>query len=225
MEAVAQTACTCSTTAHSPCQKGRSEAIRAALRLEYLTIGWNIVEGVIAVGAALAAGSVAILGFGIDSFVECASGIVMLWRLRAEHTKGLSGAQLERSEHRALKLIAGSLCLLAGYVAIEASRKLWTGERPQVSIVGIALLLISIALMLWLARAKRILATRLNSNAMAADAFQTTACWWLSVTALTGVTLNGLFDWWWADPIAAMVIAVIIAREAHASWNGMACRC
>jgi divalent metal cation (Fe/Co/Zn/Cd) transporter len=197
--------------------------VNRALRLEYLTVGWNVVEGVVAVTAALIAGSVAILGFGIDSFVECASALVMIWRLRAERDHRMSGERLEAIEHRARRLVAASLFALAAYVTFDAAQTLWTGDKPTFSPVGVALLALSIAVMLWLARAKRRLAQELGSQALEADAFQTTACWWLSVAALVGVGLNGVFGWWWADPLAALVIAALIAREGREAWNGKAC--
>jgi divalent metal cation (Fe/Co/Zn/Cd) transporter len=197
--------------------------VNRALRLEYLTVGWNAVEGCVAVTAAIIAGSVAILGFGIDSFVECASAFVMIWRLRAERDLAMSGERLDAIDHRARRLVAGSLFLLAAYVTFDAVQTLWTGDRPAFSSVGAALLALSIAVMLWLARAKRRLAHELGSEALEADAFQTTACWWLSVAALLGVGLNGLFGWWWADPIAALVIAALIAREGREAWKGRAC--
>lgn len=203
--------------------KARTFAVKRALRLEYLTVGWNIAEGAIAVTAAMLAGSVAILAFGIDSFVECLSALVMIWRLRAEQTKGADHEQLEAIEHRAKKVVAGSLFALAAYVVFDAAQTLYNRERPQFTAVGVGLLILSIAVMLWLARAKRQLATTLNSKAMAVDAFQTTACWWLSVAALLGVALNGLFGWWWADPVAALVIAGLIAKEAHGAWQGRDC--
>lgn len=197
--------------------------MQRGLQLEYLTLSWNIIEGVVAVSAAVASGSVAILGFGIDSFVECSAALIMIWRLRAEFTHRLSGERLEQLEHRALRLVAGSLFLLAAFVSVDAAKTLWTAERPSFSVVGTALLVVSIAAMLWLARAKQRLAVALGSKAMEADAFQTTACWWLSVTALVGVGLNGLFGWWWADPAAALVLAVLIAREGREAWKGKAC--
>jgi divalent metal cation (Fe/Co/Zn/Cd) transporter len=201
----------------------RRETVRRAVQLEYLTVGWNVVEGVIAVTAAILAGSVAILGFGIDSFVECASALVLIWRLRAERDERLPAARLDAIELRARRLVAGSLLLLAGYVTIDAIHTLWTVDRPAFSSVGVTLLAVSAVVMLWLARAKARIARELGSEAMQADAFQTTACWWLSLAALAGVTLNGLFGWWWADPLAALVISGLIAREARDAWRGKAC--
>lgn len=215
--------CECHATCAAPTPDLRPESVNRALRLEYLTVGWNVVEGVIAIGAALKAGSVAILGFGIDSFVECASALVMIWRLRAERDHRMTATRLEAIDGRARKLVAGSLFLLAAYVTFDAANTLWTGDEPAFSAVGVALLAVSIAVMLWLARAKRSVARELGSEAMKADAFQTTACWWLSVSALVGVCLNGLFGWWWADPVAAFVIAALVAREGRDAWNGRAC--
>lgn len=215
--------CACTNACAADKPELRAGLLGRALRLEYLTVGWNLAEGVIAVSAALMAGSVAILGFGIDSFVECASAVVMIWRLRAERDRRLSAAHLEEVEHRARRLVAGSLFLLATYVTIDAVHTLWTTDRPTFSAVGTSLLVVSIAVMLWLAGAKRQLARELNSAAMEADSAQTMACWWLSLAALVGVGLNGLFGWWWADPLAALVISVLIAREAREAWRGKAC--
>jgi len=217
-----ESSCGCASDCASE-KSRRPETVARALRLEYLTVGWNLVEGVVAVTAALLAGSVAILGFGIDSFVECASAAVMIWRLRAERARAMSHDRLEVIERRAQRLVAGSLFALAAYVTVDAVQTLWRSERPSFSTVGVALLLVSIAVMLWLARAKRRLASELGSQAMEADAFQTTACWWLSIAALIGVGLNGLLGWWWADPVAAIVISGLIAREARESWSGRAC--
>ncbi|HKY34900.1 MAG TPA: cation transporter [Polyangiaceae bacterium] len=201
----------------------RGDSVTRALRLEYLTVGWNVVEGIVAIGAAVVAGSVAILGFGIDSFVECASAGVMIWRLRAERDNRLSGEKLELVEHQARRLVAGSLFLLASYVTFDAVETLWSADKPAFSPVGVTLLALSMAVMLWLARAKRRLARELGSEALEADASQTTACWWLSVAALVGVGLNGLLGWWWADPLAALAIAALVAREGHEAWKGKAC--
>lgn len=200
-------------------------AMRArALRLEYLTVGWNAVEGVVGVWAALAASSVALLGFGIDSFVEGLSALILIWRLRAEE-----GAKDERAiaalDRRAHKLVALSLFALAAYVAYEAVASLWQGERPRPSAVGMALTSISIVVMVWLARAKRRAAAALGSRALEADAFQTTACWWLSVVTLGGIGLNAAFGWWWADPVAALAMTLLIVGEGREAWRGEECAC
>jgi divalent metal cation (Fe/Co/Zn/Cd) transporter len=215
--------CGCAPQASSRVPDRRPETVGRALRLEYLTVVWNVVEGVVAVMAAVRAGSVAILGFGIDSFVECASALVMIWRLRSERDQHLPAARLDEVELRARRLVAGSLLLLGSYVTVDAVQTLWTADRPAFSEVGVALLAVSVAVMLWLARAKVRVARELGSEAMEADAFQTTACWWLSLAALAGVGLNGLFGWWWADPVAALAIAALIGREARDAWRGKTC--
>jgi len=203
---------------------GREVLVRRALRLEYLTVGWNVVEGVVAIGAALAAGSVALLGFGIDSFVETASGLVLLWRFLAERS-ARAPEELGRLEHRALRLVGITLFLLAAWVAFDATRTLWERERPSPSAVGIALTAISIVAMQWLARAKRRTAALLGSRALEADAFQTTACFWLSVVTLGGIGLNAAFGWWWADPVAALGMVPLIAKEGLEAWRGEECGC
>lgn len=205
-----------------PSDPARRTQLERALRLEYVTVGWNLVEGAIAVAAAVAAGSVALLGFGIDSFVESASGLVLVWRLHAEGG-GRTHEAVEQLDRRAHRLVGLSLFLLAAYIAGDAALALWRHEIPTRSLVGIVLTVVSIAVMLWLARAKRRTAAALGSRALAADAFQTTACWWLSLAALGGLGLNALWHWWWADPVAALVMAVLVAREGREAWAGRDC--
>ena len=200
----------------------RAQLLSRGLRLEYLTVGWNVVEGLVAVGAALAAGSVALLGFGIDSFVETASGLILVWRLGAER-RALDHEQIERVEYRAQRLVAASLVALAAYIVFDAVTTLYAGERPGASPIGVALAAVSLAVMWWLARAKRRTAIALGSRAMQADAFQTTACWWLSLTVLAGVGLNTAFGLWWADPVSALVIPLFLLREAREAWEGEDC--
>lgn len=197
----------------------RPGLLRHALRLEYLTVGWNLVEGVIAITAALASGSIALLGFGIDSFVESTSGSVLIWRLRAERG-ALDHEAIERIEQRARRLVALSLFLLAAYIAFDAVTALIAQERPEPSPVGIALTSLSLGVMRWLARAKRRSAIALGSRAMEADAFQTSACWWLSLVVLGGVGLNALLGWWWADPLAALGMTYFLTREGREAWHG-----
>lgn len=201
----------------------RQAHVTRALRLEYLTVGWNIAEGAIAVTAAVLAGSVALLGFGIDSFIESTSGLIMLWRLYAERRPGHDDEQLEAIEHRARRLVALSLFLLAAFIAFDAADTLWTREQPAFSLTGVILTGVSLLVMMWLARAKRRVARALGSLAMEADAFQTTACWWLSLAALAGIALNGALGWWWADPVAALVIAGLIVKEGREAWQGEHC--
>jgi len=200
----------------------RGGQLRQALRLEWLTVGWNVVEGVIGVSAALAAGSVALLGFGIDSFVESASGGVLVWRLKAERT-AMAPAEIERLDHRARRLVGVSLYILSAYVAIDAALALWRRERPSASPVGIGLTVVSLFAMIWLARAKRRAAAGLGSQALKADAFQTTACWWLSLITLAGIGLNAALGWWWADPVAALGMTPLLVREGLEAWRGEDC--
>lgn len=204
--------------------RSRNELLRAALRLEWLTVGWNVIEGIVAVAAALGAGSVALLGFGIDSFVESFSGGILVWRLRAER-RDMSGEEIARLDRRARKLVAFSLFLLAAWVAFDAARSLWEKDRPDSSLVGIVLTTVSMAVMLWLGRAKRRAAAALGSRALEADAFQTTACWWLSVIALAGIGLNTALGWWWADPLAALAMTPLIVQEGREAWRGEECGC
>ena len=192
----------------------------AGCSLEYLTVGWNVVEGLVAVGAALAAGSVALLGFGLDSFVETISGLVLVWRLRAELGGTLDEAAVESVERRAERLVGVSFLLLAAYITFDAVTTLVAQEKPEASPVGIALTAVSIGVMLWLARAKHRVAATLGSRALAADAEQTQACWYLSVVVLVGIGLNAALGWWWADPVAALGVAVLLLREGLEALRG-----
>ncbi len=202
----------------------RAGSVKRALRLEALTIAWNVVEGALCVAAALSSGSSALLGFGVDSFIESLSAGILVWRLRADESTG-NVAERERLERRALRLVGVSFFVLAAVVSYDALKSLWLEERPEVSYVGVAVLLISIVAMLWLGRAKRRVAVELSSRALAADAFQTTLCWWLSVITLTGLALNGVLGWWWADPAMALVMVVILVREGREAWRGEVCDC
>ena len=200
----------------------RAALLRYGLRLEYATVGWNIIEGLVAVTAAWAAGSVALLGFGIDSFVETASGLILIWRLRAED-RLTDPEAIERLDQRAHKLVGGSLFVLAAYIAFEAVETLVTRGRPDPSVAGIIITSLSIGVMWWLARAKRRTAARLQSRALAADSFQTTACWWLSVITLIGIGANAGLGWWWADPTAALAMTYFLIKEGREAWRGEDC--
>ena len=198
----------------------RSELLIRGLFLEYITVGWNIVEGVIAIAAGVLAGSPALIGFGADSFIESISGGVLIWRLAGERSGRHDDEAVERIEQRAEKLVGASFLILAAYVAFESIRALINAEAPDASPIGIGLTALSIVVMLWLARAKRQTGETLGSRAMIADAQQTYACWYLSVTALAGLALNAFFGLWWADPVAGLAIVVFLLREGWEAWNG-----
>jgi cation diffusion facilitator family transporter len=198
----------------------RPALVRRGLLLEYLTVVWNIFEGLIAIGAGIASGSVALIAFGVDSFVETISGGVLIWRLRAEDRGGLDEEALERVERRAELLVGVAFMVLAAYVAFESVRTLLAAEAPDASPVGIILTAVSIGVMLWLAKAKRETGEALGSRALIADSKQTRACWYLSAVALVGLGLNALLGWWWADPVAALVIVVLLVREGWEALSG-----
>ncbi len=203
-----------------PEESGRRSLLRRAFLLEVLTVTWNALEGVIAVAAGVAADSIALLGFGMDSFVEMASGLVLLWRVRVERREQLDLDAIERLDRKAHRLVGGTLVLLAAWIVWEAGRSLWLREEPEASPVGMVLLALSLPVMAWLAPAKRRAAAAMGSRALEADAFQTSACWWLSLIALGGIGLNAGLGWWWADPLAALGISVILVREAREAWPG-----
>jgi divalent metal cation (Fe/Co/Zn/Cd) transporter len=196
--------------------------VAKALRLEYLTVGWNVAEGAIALMAAALAGSIALLGFGMDSFVETASGGVLIWRLLAER-RHADLDRAEKVEHIAQKLVAASLVLLAVYILYDAGTALRAGLRPQASPLGIALTALSLVVMGFLARAKRHAGRAMNSRALVADAAQTQACFYLSAIVLLGLAANASLGWWWADPVAALAITPFLGYEAREAWLGHDC--
>ncbi len=191
----------------------RAADVRRGRRLEYFTIGWNSLEAVVAISFGIVAGSVALIGFGVDSVIESSSGAIILWRL-------LAGEEKERV---ALRLVGISLLLLAAYVAFDAVKSLIFQERPDSSYAGIVLAVVSLIVMPILAREKRRVAARLNSRAMQADSRQTDICAYLSAILLGGLALNALVGWWWADPIAALVMIPIIVKEGAEALQGKTC--
>lgn len=197
---------------------GRLALVRRGRLLEYLTIGWNSLEAVIAIGAGLVAGSIALIGFGFDSVIEVTSGAALLWRLHMDAPE-----RRERAEEVALKLVGWSFLLLAAYVAFDAVKSLFNREPPEASYVGIALAALSLVVMPVLARAKRRVAAGLNSRAMQADSRQTDICAYLSAILLGGLILNALLGWWWADPAAALVMVPVIAKEGVEALRGETC--
>ncbi|MEO5510973.1 MAG: cation transporter [Longimicrobiales bacterium] len=197
----------------------RNALLRRGRRLEIFTVLWNSIEGVVSVALGIAAGSIALVGFGMDSFVETSSGLILLWRLKS----GRDAATEQRVEQRALKLVGLSLLALAVYITFEAAASLWTREAPQPSTIGIALACVSLVVMPILARAKRRVGMQLGSRALIADSFQTSICMYLSVILLGGLLLNASFGFWWADPLAALVMVPIVVREGIEASRGKHC--
>ncbi|HEX9960870.1 MAG TPA: cation transporter [Pyrinomonadaceae bacterium] len=196
----------------------RAALIRRGQMLEYFTIGWNLLEGVVAVGSGIIAGSPSLVGFGIDSFIESTSGAALLWRLRVDDEE-----TRERREQIALRLVGASFLLLAGYVAYDSITTLVWRELPETSYIGIALLVISLIVMPVLARAKRRVAVEIKSRALEADSKQTDLCVYLSAISLGGLALNAAFGWWWADPVAALIMVPIIVNEGIEGLRGETC--
>ncbi len=188
----------------------RVASLRRGVVLEGFTISYNALEGLIAIAAGVAAGSVALTGFGVDSVIEVTSGVLLWWRLRVELGAAALGSIAESRAARG----AGFLLLgLAAYLVVEAARRLFTGDRPDETLLGIALTALSLLVMPLLARAKLRLASQLGSRALRADAHETIVCAWLSFTTLLGLALNAGLGWWWADPVAALAMLPLIVRE------------
>ncbi|MDP8970312.1 MAG: cation transporter [Actinomycetota bacterium] len=190
--------------------------MRWGQRLAWFTIAWNALEGVVAIVAGIAAKSIALIGFGADSYVEVFAGSVILWRLAKEqHGEEVS----EAAERRALRLIAVTFFLLAAGVGAESLRELVTASRPEESLPGIILAVVSLIVMPLLAWGKRRVGEQLGSQAVQADATETTLCVWLSAILLVGLGLNALFGWWWADPLAALGVVYVATREGIENWS------
>lgn len=187
----------------------RASLVRRGLWLNYLTIGYNSVEAVVSIVAGLVAGSVALIGFGFDSVIELTASGAAQWRLRAD----VDVERRETIERVTLRIVGWCFLALAAYVTYESAETLWYRERPDRSIIGIAILAASAVVMPVLARAKRRVAAAMSSRVLASEATQTSLCAYLSAIALAGVALNTAFGWWWADPIAALVMVPIIVRE------------
>ena len=190
----------------------REWLVRRALWLAVFTVVWNLAEGAIAIAAASLAGSKALIGFGVDSFVESASAAVLIWRLRAEQADPTLAEQVER---RALVLIGYAFFGLAVLVGVESVRALLTGSHPDTSMLGIVLTAVSLIVMPVLARAKRRIGTELGTRSITADSQQTMACVYLSAIVLVGLSLNALFGWWWADPVAALAVVAFLVNEGR----------
>jgi divalent metal cation (Fe/Co/Zn/Cd) transporter len=186
---------------------------RRALWLEYFTIGWNVIEAVVAIGAGIIAGSVALVGFGVDSSIEVISAVGLLWRLRKAGPTA-TVAEESAAERRALYVVAATFFLLAAYISFEAITALIGREAPETSTVGLVLSVLSLAIMPALAYMKQRTGRQMGSRALVADAAETWVCSYLSLALLAGVGLYFLFDWWWADAVGALAMLPVIL------WQG-----
>lgn len=197
----------------------RERLRRRGLVLAWATIGWNVIEGIVAVTAGLAAGSIALVGFGIDSGIEVASSVVIVWQFSAEGRHGIN----DDRERLALRLIALSFFGLAAYVSVQAVIDLSAGSEASTSRVGIVLAALSLAVMPALAIAKRRTGTQMGSRTLVADSAETMLCTYLSAVLLVGLLLDAVAGWWWADPLAALAIAGLAIKEGREAWEGDAC--
>lgn len=189
--------------------RDRQQSALRGKRLEYFTIAWNSVEGLVGVVAGVLAGSISLVGFGIDSFIEVASGGVLLWRMSVD----ADVQRREANEKLSLKLVGASFIALAAYISYESISDLLNKNAPEHSIPGIILACVSMVVMPLLSRAKKRVGNELNSAAMHADARQTDFCVYLSAILLGGLVLNLALGWWWADPIATLIMVPIVAKE------------
>jgi len=194
----------------------RGPILRRSLRLEYFSLIWNFLETFVGMAAGIAAGSVALVGFALDSVVESSSAAVLIWRLRNE---GSANWDVESIERRAVRLVAVAFWALAVYVGAKAVVDLVGTNRPEESAIGIALAIVSIVVMPILAARKRSAARALDSRAMHADSSQTSLCTLISGFLLVGLGANALLGWWWADPVAGLGIAALAAKEGHELWT------
>jgi divalent metal cation (Fe/Co/Zn/Cd) transporter len=197
----------------------RADLVKRGRYLEYFTIAYNSLEGLTAVGAGLIAGSIALVGFGFDSLIEVTSGTVLLWRLNAD----VDEARRERVEAISLRIVGVCFVTLALYVTYDSVKALITSEAPEESLIGILLAAVSLIVMPLLVRAKRRVARAINSGALMADSKQTELCTYLSAILLCGLVLNALLGWWWADPLAALVMVPIIVKEGIEALRGETC--
>ncbi len=186
-------------------------------------MAWNLVEALVGMAAGIAAGSVALIGFALDSLIESSSASILIWRLRAEAHSGRTAEDVER---KAIRLVAVAFLALAAYVAVRSLLDLVAGSRPEESAVGIGLAIVSLIVMPLLAWRKRTVARELDSRALQADSTQTSLCTYLSAFLLFGLGANAVLGWWWADPLAGIVIALFAAREGRELWTAedLCCR-
>lgn len=196
----------------------RETLLRRGRRLEYATISYNLLEAVVSLASGTVSGSIALIGFGLDSLIEVTSAAALLWRFGRdqEHERA-------EAERKSLRIVGACFFSVGAWVAFDAAKALWLREAPNESWTGIALASASLIVMPLLARAKRRTANDLGSGALEADARQTDLCFYLSGILLGGLTLNAMLGWWWADPLAGLAMLPIILREGSLAWRGETC--
>lgn len=202
-----------------PARSARPALVLRGRRLEYFTIAYNTIEGLVSILAGSVAGSVSLIGFGLDSAIEVASGAALLWRLHHD----FQPSRREQVERITLQIVGWCLLALAGYIAYESGGALLRRETPERSIPGIIVAAASVLVMPLLARAKRRVAAGIGSGAMQADSRQADFCGYLSAILLGGLLLNAVLGWWWADPLAALAMVPIIAKEGADALRGETC--
>lgn len=198
----------------TPTQGERTAFVQAGVRIEYFTVAWMVLEAIVSIGAGILAGSLLLVAFGLDSVIELVSGGILLWRLTVE-AKGGTLERVERAEQRAAWVVAVSLALLCVYVLVSAGYGLLTQEKPDTSLVGIAISLAAVVLMPGLGLTKRHLAARIESGALRGDAASSFTCGYMAATVLVGLVLNALFHWWWAEDVAALVFLIWLVFETR----------
>lgn len=220
----ARCAATCGAAGPPPAATAdRTALVAAAFRLEWLTVGWMVIEAIVALGAGLAAGSVVLLAFGLDSVIELLSAGVLLWRLAVELRHGQAFS--EAAERLASRIGGGLLFALAGYVVLSAGWSLWMRDGAAFSVPGLVVSLLALPIMRHLARRKIALAEALGSRALRADAMESITCGWLSLVVVVSLVAQGAFGAWWVDPVGALAIVWLLVKEGREAWSGEACGC
>jgi divalent metal cation (Fe/Co/Zn/Cd) transporter len=220
-EGCADTCCRSTPSALSPTSERAAGLIRQAFRLEWMTVAWMVVEGVVALGAGLAAGSLTLMAFGLDSAIELASAGVLIWRLNVELRNGQGFS--ERAERAASRIGALLLFTLAAYIVAGATWSLWTRHGEAFSLPGLIVALLAMPIMTLLARRKIAIATQLGSRAMRADAAQSITCGWLSLVVVVGLLADLMLGAWWVDAVTSLVIVGFVVKEAREAWSGEDC--
>ena len=203
-------------------EEDRSIWTRRALRLVRVTAGYNVVEAAVALGSGVAARSIALVGFGLDSVIECVAALALLWRLSLA-AQGAAAVRVEHAERRVLRIVGATFLLLAAYVLAQSAWTLWARSAPAESRVGIALAAVSLVVMPLVSWGKLRAADALGSAALRAEAKETLACSYLSLTLLVGLVANAAAGWWWADPGAALLMVPWLVREGLEGLRGERC--